>query len=60
LDSPKKIVGPESVGSAANVTDPEGKRLMRIRTERGLLVAEEKDLLVHQKVVCGSEFFTFG
>jgi len=56
----KKIVGSESVGSAANVTDPEGKRLMRIRTERGLLVAEEKDLLVHQKVVCGSEFFTFG
>jgi len=33
---------------------------MRIRTERGLPVAEEKDLLIHQKVVCGSEFFTFG
>ena len=32
---------------------------MRIRTEKDLPVAEEKNLFVHQKAVCGSEFFTF-
>jgi len=56
----KKIVGSESVGSAAKVSDPEGRRMMRIRMKKGLPIVGEKNLLIHQKVVCGSEFFTFG
>ena len=61
------IVGPEGVRSAAKVLDLHQKRYGSGRTEydadpyrKRLPVAEEKDLLIHQKVVCGSEFFTFG